>query len=348
MTSKTLHITNGDCTSDILKKTSLEGDIIVYSDVLHEGPTPYGLEPEQWRKVRAQFFADQGWATYDDFMDYHTRLDDALAKFADYAEVILWLEHDLFDQLILIRLLDWFSKQDLSRTKLSLICIGEFPGIKRFIGLGQLTPDQIASLYGTQHPVSAEELDLAKQAWSAFCSKDPATLVQFISNLHCETSNLQFLKDALIRHLEQYPSVKNGLSKTEQSILKAVESGIHKRGEIFRKVQDMEERPFMGDTTFWSYLDNLLEGKEPLLRAGLGTLLATNLGDQPEEQKYLNQPLHLTPKGKEILQGKADFVNLNGINRWLGGVHLVGNQSPWRWDNIQKKLIHLQENEPSG
>src|SRR5579862_8370776 len=119
MTSKTLHITNGDTVSGTLKLTPLTGDIIAYNDVLHEGPTPYGLEPEQWRKVRAQYFADQGWATYDEFMEYHTQLDEGLAKFPNYDEIILWFEHDLFDQLLLIRLLDWFSKQELGKTQLS-------------------------------------------------------------------------------------------------------------------------------------------------------------------------------------------------------------------------------------
>ena len=72
-----------------------------------------------------------------------------LEAFADYDEVVLWFEHDLFDQLLLIRHLDWFSRRDLGRTKLSLICIGEFPGFEPFHGLGQLDADQLTSLLGT-------------------------------------------------------------------------------------------------------------------------------------------------------------------------------------------------------
>jgi len=33
-----------------------------------------------------------------------------------------------------------------------------------------------------------------------------------------------------------------------------------------------------------------------------------------------------------VLAGKADHITLNGIDRWIGGVHLFGNQVPWRWD----------------
>jgi hypothetical protein len=31
-------------------------------------------------------------------------------------------------------------------------------------------------------------------------------------------------------------------------------------------------------------------------------------------------------------------VKLNGIERWLGGVHLTGTQAVWRWDGVAKRL----------
>jgi hypothetical protein len=33
-----------------------------------------------------------------------------------------------------------------------------------------------------------------------------------------------------------------------------------------------------------------------------------------------------------VLEGRADHVSLNGIDRWIGGVHLTGTEVPWRWD----------------
>jgi len=35
--------------------------------------------------------------------------------------------------------------------------------------------------------------------------------------------------------------------------------------------------------------------------------------------------------GRAVLEGKRDAVEINGIDRWLGGVHLVVGQV-WRWD----------------
>ena len=46
----------------------------------------------------------------------------------------------------------------------------------------------------------------------------------------------------------------------------------------------------------------------------------------------------LTETGHEVLAGRADHVRLNGINRWLGGVHLDGGEALWRWDQSTRSL----------
>ena len=38
-----------------------------------------------------------------------------------------------------------------------------------------------------------------------------------------------------------------------------------------------------------------------------------------------------------LLRALADHLRLNGIDRWLGGVHLHGDRV-WRWDGEHGKL----------
>src|SRR3954451_1322375 len=52
---KYLHVTNGDSAAETLRQSGLGGIVSVTADVLHEGPTPSGLAPERWRKVRARY-----------------------------------------------------------------------------------------------------------------------------------------------------------------------------------------------------------------------------------------------------------------------------------------------------
>ena len=117
---------------------------LMSSDPLHDGPVPAGLSDEQMREVRARYLAGASGSS-EQITETFREWDGALEAFRRHQEVVLWFEHDLFDQLLLIRHLAWFARQSLGSTRLSLICIGASPEIDRFLGLGQLNPDQFAN-----------------------------------------------------------------------------------------------------------------------------------------------------------------------------------------------------------
>ena len=54
-------------------------------------------------------------------------------------------------------------------------------------------------------------------------------------------------------------------------------------------------------------------------------------------------PVRLTEAGKRVLAAEADFVQANGIDRWIGGVRLAGDEARWRWDEGLEAIM-----EPSG
>ena len=110
---------------------------------MYEGPAPAGLAAEAWQETRRRLRDSRRGAAIPE------RCHDALPAFPQHEEVVIWLDHRLSDQLILIKALDWFSGQNLGAVKLSLICIGRYPGRDHFVGLGELTSDQLASLADT-------------------------------------------------------------------------------------------------------------------------------------------------------------------------------------------------------
>lgn len=322
--SRLLHLHNGDHAAEILKQSNVPGTSEVWADVLHEGPVPAHLAPEEMREVRSRFIAAQGWASYEQALVINERWDQSLASYADYDEVVLWFEHDLFDQLILIHHLNFFARQNLSQTRLSLICIGEYPGVEPFHGLGQLNPDQLASLLVTRQPITAEQLRFGQIAWQAFTASDPIELNQFVRS---DTSVLPFLAGALRRFLEEYPSTRNGLPRTERQILMALTTGPKHPSELFLAMYPLEERVFMGDLTFWARLKGLAAGQQPLIE-----------WDLIERTPVPDGEVRLTETGRAVLAGRADWIALNSINRWLGGVHLQGDDANWRWDEEAKTL----------
>jgi hypothetical protein len=54
---------------------------------------------------------------------------------------------------------------------------------------------------------------------------------------------------------------------------------------------------------------------------------------------YWEQRILLTPLGERIFAGQLDRVAAAGIDRWLGGVHLLGRSVRWRWDEEHRRLV---------
>jgi hypothetical protein len=51
----------------------------------------------------------------------------------------------------------------------------------------------------------------------------------------------------------------------------------------------------------------------------------------------------MTDTGARVLTGAADHATLNGIDRWIGGVHLRGRHLPWRWDDRTETIVRPTE-----
>ena len=329
-----LHIHNGDSTAGTLREFGFPGEHKAFQEVLMEGPAPGGLSPGEWLEVRARFLAE-AYELKVENCEKDLRDQEAwLRRFSEHDETILWFEHDLFCQINLIYLLDWFSKQSMGKTRLSLICVGEFPGVEDFRGLGQLTSEQLASLFDHRREVTDAELSLAARAWAAYCSADP----QDISRLFDEdTSAMPFLGHALRLHLMRFPAVKNGLGRVENAALEVMSNGPIGFKSLFPRFGKAEPVYGMGDSQFWSALNRLGQAKDPLI-----TINAATADDTAALKSilYHNALFELTETGQAVLAGERDFIEINGIDLWLGGVHLVVGEL-WRMDERNGKLIRI-------
>ena len=314
-----LHITNGSSVGDTLAETGLPGQVALSADVLHEGPCPTGLEPGEFRETRARYLAVAGYARYDEALASLASADAAIDAALDGDEVVLWFEHDLFDQLQLLRVLAWCARRRPFPAALTLICIGAFPGMTRFDGLGQLSAAQLLGLFPGRVPVTAAQLQLAVDAWRRFGAEDPRP---FAALLDEDTGALPFLEGAVRRQLQELPSAGNGLSRTEQQALAAVAAGAPNLAAAFQSAQQMEERVFMGDLSFARSVRGLAAAGVPLVR----------LEPAGNDTPLTSQSVSLTAFGNAVLAGDADHARVNGVDRWIGGVHLQGREPLWRWD----------------
>ena len=311
-------VTCGDLAAWQLREAGLADEVIVWRDILHEGPVPAEGDLDELSGVRAGFLAGLGWATeaeaLADFRDRNARL---LAS-APSAPLTLWFDDNLVNQLQLLQVLTALSTVDTREVWLA--------GPHTF---GGVPAQRLRQLDAERRTLTQAHLDLGVAAWAAFRAPEPAGLAALAATETApdtaaetapDTAPLPALALALTRHLRQYPGARDGLGETERRGLAAIASGLTDFVDVFLAQAEDDDPPFMGDTTFRHYLARLASGPRPLLVVdGAGSYRVTEAGER-------------------VLAGAADQIELNGIDRWYGGVHLTG-RAAWRWDDQQGRIV---------
>ena len=148
-----VHVVNGDATAAPLAEAELPGEILIWADALDRGPVlPTG--DAEHRAARAAYWAqDLGTdaAAIDRDLAAADAALDAGARTAE--EIVLWYEHDLFDQLALVRILARLGRVPPT-APLTLVSIDRHPDVPDFQGFGQLEAYQLASLWPRRIPLT--------------------------------------------------------------------------------------------------------------------------------------------------------------------------------------------------
>jgi hypothetical protein len=281
----TLHITNGDCAVQVLER-AVQGEFLPWRDVLHEGPVHAGLPLDALSRRRAAFIAS-AFTTSD--VSFEER-DATLREAGRHEEVVLWFEHDLYDQLQLAQLLDWFALHPHRR--LSLVCEAEY--------VGTMTPARAADLFAVRRAVTDEQLRAGAAAWAAFGSANPFAIS--IAPLEA----LPFLGPALRRLLEEYPWTSDGLSRLERQALEALRDGPLPFDELFARAHHRREEPvFLGDTVLRWHLERM------------------------QREGFVRDGFELTERARSVLDGRSDAWDHPRRGRWLGGYEVKDGRLRW-------------------
>jgi hypothetical protein len=240
-----LHIRCGDDLREKLPLAGFSGGYLSYPDPICQGPLP-DLPADELVAARASFISEAYGFPHGDVLARLRAEETGLNCALDADRVVLWFSQDRYDQLLLVRVLARLADDARSAQpgRLALISIDRFPGVARFVGLGQLTPAQLSTLVGQEAPVSAAQLDLARQAWSALRASSPTPVQALVDG---GASALPFLAAALHRHLRDLPWTTDGLSLTERLCLDAVTGGARTLEEVFVAVQAADDELGFGD-----------------------------------------------------------------------------------------------------
>ena len=306
-----LHITNGSNSVDLMEAANIEGDKISWDDLLHEGPAPSGLSLEALSKIRAEYIVGQGWGNKPEVLAKFDRRNYVLKQCKNYLQIVLWFEHDLYDQLQLIQILDWFNQQTSLPPRLELICIDQY--------LGYHTPAEFAQLTKHQVEVTATQLSLASNAWNAFTANNPNPLNSLIQQ---DLSDLPYLKNALIRLMNEYPDEQSGLPLTERLILESLRDGELPPGKVFQQYLSREEAQFMGDLPFWARLNRMAFCEFPIIEFKVNEPVSFPLNPA--------QKIYISDYGRQTLSAKANWFADNKLSKFVGGCE-ISKSNYWCW-----------------
>ncbi|MBQ4822586.1 DUF1835 domain-containing protein [Aquimarina sp. MMG016] len=306
METKTLHITNGDSLTDRLKEMQLvDGEFLVWREMLCEGPTCHKVEGEDSIKKREDFLKRY---YRIDHSDYEEKFVSQLKKFDDlqqYDEIILWFEYDLFCQINMIAALSILLRKEVKDIPVYLVCSGRIENGKKLMGLCELTDAQLKSHYKNKILLDIDDLEFADYVWTLYCESNPKKIAGQIKR----NSSFEYLSISLRAHLQRFPNMLTGLNVLEHNILEMVE-----------KYQIKNIRQLMGYALeyqgYYGYGD--MQMKRVIAR--LFQFL-----DQTKDRLVLSE------RGKLALKHKKNFYNTQKLDWHYGGVkkydYLYNNES---------------------
>jgi hypothetical protein len=300
---KTLHIVDGESCAGTLRVSGLAKgkDILSWRDALYAGPVPADLTLRSLSHARSRFWTNGRKANELDKRNSH------LKRYKNYEHIALWFGPDcVLCQLSLMQLLSWFREQKLSPERLSWVALHG----------GELRPDRMAGAYASRRPITTRQMRLAERVWCSFRRPSPRPLARFLES---DLRTFPQLRPVVMSILQEYPSTRNGLSRLEELLLREIQKRRSVRAA--EAVGAILRSETVGDTLLFEILENFVTAAHALLE----------LADSKDNKFHYGSVLKLTALGKRVLSGRADAVELNAIDRWLGGVHLKGRRVQWRW-----------------
>ncbi len=306
-------ITNGDHAAHALAAHFPDADILIWRDVLVEGPVPGHLEGDELNRLRASYLSGAFGLDLADVSADFARRDEKLGAIQMGSRVELWFETDLHDQLQLVQILSEMERRNL-----------------RFDLLLGLTPpplgkSNIDAMSESLAPVTHEQVELAREIWFAFRAPTPLAMLEVAGG----ESALPEASAAIARLLQEFPNI-DGLGRIERSALHQIEAGHTTPNLAFGAYAVQEPVPFLGDLGFFNRLDGLAFGRTPLIE-GLPEGGISRACRDKDSIGYVQTEIALTEAGSRVLRGDADRLDLCAINRWIGGVQLKAGNI-WRYD----------------
>jgi Domain of unknown function (DUF1835) len=309
-----LFIVNGDSAAGSLGQAiGSDQGILVQQDVLSCGPLPPLETVEQWREVREQFWQNiWGDLPSPSPISHHSRdllwNTDALRR----AEAVcLWMGSGLSDQLLLPSTAHLLELVGAEPAEFSTVQFSRYPGRPlEIVGLGMLAPDELKN-HPAPEPTSTAGIAELKGVWTAVTAPEPRRLLALLRE---EAVVFPLLRRALKTMIARYPDERTGLNYIDWDLLTFSKARGPKVASVIAHAMrsNAEHLDPVGDLYLLARLRGLADPHLPHAALDL----------KGDSSSIHSCEVRITSTGEKVLAGHKNFVELNGVDDWVGGVHL--------------------------
>lgn len=264
MKNHTLHITSGDCAGGLIADSEIHGEVFVWHDILYQGPRKPGWPDEATLLARSDMIVDAtgGGLSQDVVLKGFHEQYRKLAGAGDYGQMVLWFDACLFDLSMLAHILACMTQRGICNAE--LLYVDAFPGIEPYNGLGQLTSEQLASVFGQRKPVDAALFSYAQKVDAAFSAQDPQQMEALAAE---KDTPIPGVPAAARRWLQEQPDAETGLGRLATHALEVIRSGKETPRDIFIAVAALDIPPqYWGDITLWAEINALADRSPPQVK----------------------------------------------------------------------------------
>jgi len=232
---------------------------------------------------------------------------------AKAGSIEIWVGTGVQEQLFLLTTLALLQHLNFDLHKIKL---AQFPEIENHPTLGYYTLDMLAD-DPTATYLDQSSISLYQNAWDAVSHPTPDKLLSLVSN----GSDSPILDKGIGVFMSRYPDISNGLGTIEERLLSAFPENWKKAAYIVGTAMASTNLPdSVGDITLFNRL----------MRLGDQNLVAPAIEIRGDPRKMRHCEVRITEFGRECLAGRQNYVQMNGIEEWVGGGHLsTRNNTVW-------------------
>jgi len=288
-----LHIANGNILAQNILDLEIKGDIVIWREMLCEGPTTYQLGNPEFIKLRTNFLKKYYQIAPEEYQDKFLNELRKLDHIKNVDEIILWFEFDLYSHINMIAAISQLLENKID-LPVYLVCSKKLKGEKEFQPLSQLSLKHLKNHFDQKIHLDQDDLEMANLIWQYYNEENPLKLKALIK----QKTNFEYLSSCIRTHIERFPKSNTGLNILETNILRLIkENNIKSLNQLLGYSLQYQGYFGYGERQIQRLLDKL-------------KLFYT----------LKNDKVVLTPKGEEALAGSRNFYQELKNDDYFGGV----------------------------